>query len=132
MYAVIQSHKSHNRSVQLNGVLSADPAHGETPPPVTGGKNPCRRHLYRAEIQRREEKRETKKHPKVIPSPYLHFQTHTPMTIILVYLGVGHCRNCQGGRASAHDLASMGASAASIGCSRQLYTSIASRVVASH
>jgi len=34
-----------------------------------GGKNPCRRHLYWAESQRREEeKRERRKHPKVIPS----------------------------------------------------------------
>jgi hypothetical protein len=55
--------------VQLNGDLSADPAHGETPLPLAGGKNPCPRHLYRAEIQRtEEEKRETRKHPKVIPS----------------------------------------------------------------
>jgi hypothetical protein len=30
------------------------------------------------------------------------------------HLGVGHCRNRQGGRASAHDLASMGAFAAGI------------------
>jgi len=71
--------------VQLNGDLSADPAHGETPPPLAGGKNPCRRHLYRAEIQRREEeKRETTKHRKVIPSPYLDFLTHAPTTIIPV------------------------------------------------
>jgi len=74
---------SHNRLVQLNGDHSEDPAHGETPHPLTGGKNPCRRHLYRAEIQRREEeKRETRKHPKVIPSSiYLNFLTHAPTTI---------------------------------------------------
>jgi hypothetical protein len=35
------------------------------------------------------------------------------------HLGVGLCRNRQGGRASAHDLASMGASAAGIGRSRR-------------
>jgi hypothetical protein len=34
-----------------------------------GGKNPCRHHLYLAKIQRsEEEKRETRKHRKVIPS----------------------------------------------------------------
>jgi hypothetical protein len=32
-----QNHKL--RPVQLNGNLSADPAHGETPPPLAGGKN---------------------------------------------------------------------------------------------
>jgi len=85
MYAIVRTHKSHNRSVQHNGDLSADPAHGETPHPLTGGKNPCRRHLYRAEIQRREEeKRETRKHLKVIPSAYLNFLTHAPTTIIPV------------------------------------------------
>jgi hypothetical protein len=42
-----------------------------------------RRHLYRAEIQRREEeKRETGKLPKVIPSPYLDFLIHASTTII--------------------------------------------------
>jgi len=41
-----------------------------------GGKNRCRRHLYRAVIQRRvEEKRGTRKHTNVIRPPYLHFQT---------------------------------------------------------
>jgi len=68
-YVLVRNHKSRYRLVQLNGDLSADPVHGETPPPLAGGKNPCRRHLYRAVIQRREEeKRETRKHPKVIPS----------------------------------------------------------------
>jgi len=33
-YAIVRTHKSHNRSVQLNGDLSADPAHGENPPPL--------------------------------------------------------------------------------------------------
>jgi len=32
--------------------LSADLVHGETPPPAVGGKNPCRRHLYRPEIHK--------------------------------------------------------------------------------
>jgi hypothetical protein len=41
--------------VQLNGDLSADLAHGETPHLLTGGKNPCRRHFNRAEIQIQEE-----------------------------------------------------------------------------
>jgi len=76
MYVLVRNHKSRYRLVQLNGDLSADPAHGETRHPLTGGKNLCRRHLYRAEIQRREEeKRETRKHLKVIPSPYLDFLT---------------------------------------------------------
>jgi len=34
--------------------------------------------------RRQEEKRETRKHPKVIPSPYLDFLTQAPMTIIPV------------------------------------------------
>jgi len=68
-YVLVQNHKSCYRLVQLNGDLSADPVHGETPLLLAGGKNPCRRHLYWAEIERRhEEKRETRKHPKVIPS----------------------------------------------------------------
>jgi len=47
-----------------------------------GGKNPRRRDLYRAKIQRsEEERRETRKHPNVIPSPYLHFLTNAPTTI---------------------------------------------------
>ena len=67
-YVLVQNHKSHYRSVEHNGDLSADPAHRETPHPLTGGINPCRRHLYGAAIQRREEEnRETRKHPKVIP-----------------------------------------------------------------
>jgi hypothetical protein len=78
---------SHNRSVQLNGDLSADLANGETPPPVAGGKNSCQRHLYWAEIQRRKQEKEGKKetkHSKVIPSPYLDFLTRAPSTIIPV------------------------------------------------
>jgi len=75
-YILVQNHKSRYRLVQLNGDLSADPAHGETPHPLTGGENPCWCHLYWAEIQRREEeKRETRKHLKVIQSPYLDFLT---------------------------------------------------------
>jgi hypothetical protein len=76
VYVLIRNHKSRDRLVQLNGDLSADPAHGETPHPLTGGKNLCRRHLYWAEIQRREEeKTELRKHLRVIPSPYLNFQS---------------------------------------------------------
>jgi hypothetical protein len=67
-YVLVRNHKSRYRLVQLNGDLSAVPAHGETPHPLTGGKTPCRRHLYRAEIQRREEEKRETKHPKVIPS----------------------------------------------------------------
>jgi len=75
-YVLVQNHKSRYRLVQLNGDLLVDPAHRETPHPLTGGENPCRCHLYQAVIQRREEeKRETRKHLKVIPSPYLDFQT---------------------------------------------------------
>jgi len=66
-----------------------------------GGKNPSQRDLYWAEIQRREqEKRETRKHPKVIlssiaPLPNPYSSDHPfPQP---VYLGVGHCRNHQGG-----------------------------------
>jgi len=68
-YVLVPNDKSRYRLGQLNGDLSADPAHGETPLPLEGGKNRCRRHLYQAKIQRwEEEKRETRKHPKVIPS----------------------------------------------------------------
>jgi len=57
----------------------------ETPSPLAGGKNPCRRHLYQAVIQStQEQKTETRKHPNVIPSPYLDFLTHAPTTIIPV------------------------------------------------
>jgi len=44
--------------VQLNGDLSADPAHGETSPPVAGSKNPCRRDLYRAKFKEEKKRRE--------------------------------------------------------------------------
>jgi len=68
-YVLVRNHKSRYRLGQLNGDLSADPAHVETPHTLTCGKNPCQCHLYGAEIQiREEEKRETRKHPKVIPS----------------------------------------------------------------
>jgi hypothetical protein len=134
-YILVRNHKSRYRLVQLNGDLSADPAHGETPPPLAGGKNPCRRHLYWAEIQRREEEnRETRKHPKwsrpplsQLPNPCSN--DHHSRSL---YLCIGLCWNGHGGRASARDMASMGASAASIGRSRQSYRSIALRVVTSH
>ena len=78
-YAIVRTHKSHHRSLQLNGDLWADLAHGATAPPLVDGKNQCQRHLYRAVIQRsEEEKRETRKHRKVIPSPYPDFLTHPP------------------------------------------------------
>jgi hypothetical protein len=35
-----------------------DLVHWETAHPLTGGKNPCRRHLYRAEIQEEKKRRE--------------------------------------------------------------------------
>ena len=75
-YVLVRNHKSCYRLVQLNGGLSADPAHQETPHPFIGDKNHCWRHLYRAKIQsREEEKGETRKHFKVIPSRYLDFLT---------------------------------------------------------
>jgi len=84
-YAIVQTHTSHNWSVQLNGDLLADPVLRETPPPLAGGKHPSWRHLCRAVIQRRKaENRETRKYPKVIPSPYVNFLTHAPTTIIPV------------------------------------------------
>jgi len=65
-------HTRTNQSVPVpigpaQGNLSADPAHGETPPPVAGGENPCRRHLNPAGIHRKGEER-NKKHPIVILS----------------------------------------------------------------
>jgi len=75
-YVLVWNHMSRHRLVHLIGDLSADPVDGDTPYPLTGGENPCRCHLYRAEIQRREEeKRETRIQLKVIPSPYLDFLT---------------------------------------------------------
>ena len=81
-----------------------------------GGKNPCRRHLYWAEIQRtEEEKRETtasksdpvsiSQHPNTCSNDHLFCSS---------YLGLGLCWNHQGGRVSACALASTGASAAGI------------------
>ena len=72
----------------------------------------------RSKKRRREEinKKTSKSDPVSVsrlPNPWSndhHFRSS--------YLGVGLCRNRQG-RASAHDLASMGASAAGIGRSRQ-------------
>jgi hypothetical protein len=115
-YVLVRNHKSRYRLVQRNANLSADLVNGETPHPLSCGKYQCRCHLYRAEIQRREEaKRETRKHPKVIqcsisqlPNPCSHdHRSHSS------YLGVGLCWNYQG-RASAPHLASMTASAAVI------------------
>ncbi|KAF8249097.1 hypothetical protein K440DRAFT_622324 [Wilcoxina mikolae CBS 423.85] len=37
-YALVRPRKSRCRSVPLEGDLSVDPAHGESPPPVVGGK----------------------------------------------------------------------------------------------
>jgi hypothetical protein len=46
------------------------------PTPFVPGRDPKRR--------RKEEKKETRKQPKVIPAPYLNFLTHAPLTIIPV------------------------------------------------
>jgi len=120
-YAIIRTHKSHDRSVPRRVTFRWIWRTGKIHLHLTdsdGGINPCRRDLFQAEIQRREEKnRETRKHPKVIPSPYLNFLTHAPTNdqhSRSSYLRVGHCRNHQGSRASARDSALMGASAASI------------------
>ena len=60
-YTIVQTHMSHNRSVKLTGDLSAVLVHGHTPPPFPSGTISCRCHLYRTEIQgREEEKRETR------------------------------------------------------------------------
>jgi len=126
-YVLVRNHTSRNRLVQLNGDRSADPAYGKTLPPLRTVENPCRCYLYRARILRREEekRRETRKHAKVIPSsisqlPNPCSNDHHARSL---YLGVGLCWNCQNGRASAHDLASMGASTAGIGRSPQSSTS---------
>ena len=123
-YAIVRTHTSHNRSVPPRVTFQWIRRTGKIHLHLTnseGGKNPCRRHLYRAKIQRREEaNRESRKHPKVIPSPYLNYLTHAPTTdhhSRCSYLGVGHYRNRQGSRASARDSALMGASAAGILCS---------------
>ena len=76
MYAIVQTHKSHNWSVKLNCDLSADPVHGEHPPSLAGGKIRCRRHLYRAEIQRSDEDKRNKKLFKWSRSPYVNLLTH--------------------------------------------------------
>jgi len=130
VYILIGNHTSRYRLVQLNGDLSADLAHGETPLPSAGGKIRCRRYFYQAEIQRRaeEKRRETRPHPKVIPSsisqlPNPCSNDHHPRSM---YLGIGPCWNCQGGRASARGLASMGASTSAISRCSQSDTSIAS------
>lgn len=54
---MVQAHQSHNRSVQVHGDLPADPVHGETPPPCTGGKKLFLCHLYQAKIKRRDEEK---------------------------------------------------------------------------
>jgi len=85
VYVLVWNHKSCDQLVMLNGGIGADLAHGKTPPPLPRGNNPCWCHLYRANVKRREEQqRETRKHQKVIPSPYLDFPTHSPMSIIPV------------------------------------------------
>jgi hypothetical protein len=59
--------------------------------------------------------------------PAIGYRTRCSCISALVIVGI-----CQGGRASAHDLASMGASAASIGHTRQSYMSIACSLIRRH
>jgi len=54
-YTTVQAHESHSRSVQLNGDRLWDLVDREIIPPLAGGKNLCRPHLYLAEMQRRDE-----------------------------------------------------------------------------
>jgi len=72
----------------------------------------------------KEETKSKQKQENIQKLSHLHILTSWPMLQQpsfpeLLYLAVGHCRNPQGGRAAAHDLASMGASNAGIGCSLQ-------------
>jgi hypothetical protein len=72
--------------VQLNGDHSADPAHGETPPPLgcdpelvkTRADAICTGPRSKEEKKRRE-KQETSKSDPVLH--YLNFLTHAPTTI---------------------------------------------------
>ena len=83
------------------------------------------------EKKRREKQESIQKWPRPPLSQLPNPCSNDPHSRSL-YLSVGLSWNCQGGRASACDLALMGASAAGIGRSCPLYMSIASRVVPSH
>jgi len=79
-YAIVWTHKSPNWSVQLSGDLSAHSAHGETPPPLEGGKTHADA-IYTGtkSNQKRTEKNEDTKYnetTKLRPGHlYLHSQT---------------------------------------------------------
>ena len=95
-YVLIRNHKSRYRLVQLNGDVSADPAYGETPPPLGCDPEVVTTHADaictgpRSEKRTREERnKKTSKSDPVLH--YFNFLAHAPTTIIPVYLGVGLC-----------------------------------------
>jgi len=147
--------------ITAQGDLSADLAHGKTPPPID-----CDREVVKPvptpfilgwdpkkywSMEKRREETEGRNaqlitflrcrvpkllthflHSRVsdlnscltpLPNAYSIRPTIQHRTCSSYHLGVGLCRNRQGGGASAYDLASMGASA-DIGRSHQLNTSI--------
>jgi len=55
MYAIIQTKQFYKWLLQPTGDLSADLVHGESTPPVAGGKNPFQWDLYQADTQRSTE-----------------------------------------------------------------------------
>jgi len=78
-YATVRTHKSHNRSVPRRVTFRWIWRTGKLHLHLTdseGGKNPCRRHLYWAEIQRRAEEKRNKKHPS---DPVLHISASEPI-----------------------------------------------------
>ena len=114
-----KTQQSRYQLVQLNGDLSVDPAHGKlhlqwqvvkthTNGMCTGPRSP--------EEKKRREKEETSKTDPVLHISTSELNPHSSDHPFLspIYRYGGHCRNRLGGRASAHDLASMAASTADV------------------
>jgi hypothetical protein len=78
-YAIVRTHKSHNRSFPCRVTFRWIWRMGKIYLHLTdseGGKNPWRRHLYWAEIQRNAEEKRNKKHPS---DPVLHISASEPI-----------------------------------------------------
>ena len=99
-YALVQTLKSHNRLVKLNGDLSADPADGATTPPIYWDPEVMKpmRTAFVPDPDPKRTRREERSKTTSKSDPVLHISTSKPI-LFRPYIAVariarpGQCRN---------------------------------------